>query len=456
MKITPPIPEIPDDNPYCNDLFNRREFGNSLKSLFCNVSENVVLCVDAPWGDGKTTFAKMWIADLLKDDKQCIYFDAFQHDYSADPLVAFSAEIIRLVEEQFEDSNTIQVLKEDFKKKAKRIAANLITAGARFGIKALTLGIIKDTDIEAFESIKEDIAEDSSNAISSMIGAAFDEYVASKELVAEFHEKLSALGNALKEEQSFPLLIVVDELDRCRPDFALSLIERTKHLFATENVSFLLMANIKQLESSVKYVYGNDVDATNYLQKFFSLVTILPKDSRSQDGNDFSRYCEHLIRHYFSEDIEGLHSRLSTLFLHFQFSFREMERCVALLSIYYAQLPQGRLTSIDVISFLGVAQIKCPEVVDALMIERLSYSELLSKTRLTESTPEKNRWEPKPEILSRLKYLLMTDAEFAAVDEGDRLLEYGRWLTQFGMARHKVIPFLCSEVRQFRTSLHSS
>ncbi len=56
MKLHPPIPEIPEDAPYSNDLFDRKQFGDSLSSLFTTVDESVVLSIDAPWGDGKTTF----------------------------------------------------------------------------------------------------------------------------------------------------------------------------------------------------------------------------------------------------------------------------------------------------------------------------------------------------------------------------------------------------------------
>ncbi len=96
MKLHPPSPVIPDNDPYANDLFERKELGDSLTSLFRNLEESTVVCVDAPWGDGKTTFANMWIADLLHQGKNCIYFDAYEHDHCDDPFVAFCAEIVSL------------------------------------------------------------------------------------------------------------------------------------------------------------------------------------------------------------------------------------------------------------------------------------------------------------------------------------------------------------------------
>ncbi|MFO1491587.1 MAG: P-loop NTPase fold protein [Kiritimatiellia bacterium] len=65
----------------------------------------------------------------------------------------------------------------------------------------------------------------------------------------EFRDQLAKLAGAIREVQNFPLVVIVDELDRCRPDFALGLIERIKHLFSTDNVSFVLLANATQLQN---------------------------------------------------------------------------------------------------------------------------------------------------------------------------------------------------------------
>jgi len=65
----------------------------------------------------------------------------------------------------------------------------------------------------------------------------------------------------------------VDELDRCRPDFALGLLERIKHLFDVEGIAFVLLVNRSQIEGYIRTVYGN-ADAEAYLLKFGSLLWI--------------------------------------------------------------------------------------------------------------------------------------------------------------------------------------
>lgn len=73
-----------------------------------------------------------------------------------------------------------------------------------------------------------------------------------------------------------PLVIVIDELDRCRPDYALEVLEVIKHFFAVPMVHFVLGVNLIALANSVKARYGQEIDATAYLQKFISLTLVLP------------------------------------------------------------------------------------------------------------------------------------------------------------------------------------
>ena len=73
-----------------------------------------------------------------------------------------------------------------------------------------------------------------------------------------------------------PLVMVVDELDRCRPTFAIELLERIKHLFDVPYLVFVIGIDEEQLKKSLKSVYG-DIDTQNYLQKFIDVETTLPQ-----------------------------------------------------------------------------------------------------------------------------------------------------------------------------------
>jgi hypothetical protein len=75
-----------------------------------------------------------------------------------------------------------------------------------------------------------------------------------------------------------PLVVVVDELDRCRPDYALALLEVVKHFFSVPNVHFVLGVNLEALAHSVRARYGSGIDAERYLRRFVSLSVHLPDE----------------------------------------------------------------------------------------------------------------------------------------------------------------------------------
>jgi hypothetical protein len=85
----------------------------------------------------------------------------------------------------------------------------------------------------------------------------------------------AALSEITKDEM--PLVIVVDELDRCRPDYALSVLEVVKHFFAVDRVHFVLGVNLEALEQIVRVRYGSSINAGDYLKRFVSLSLSLPQ-----------------------------------------------------------------------------------------------------------------------------------------------------------------------------------
>jgi hypothetical protein len=449
MKLHPPTIDIPDEKPYENDLFGRAEFGASLTSLLKSIEEGVVLCVDAPWGEGKTTFARMWMADLKKQGAQCIYFDAYQHDYSDDPFVPFCAEIIDLAGKSFTHEKVNEALKERFREKAKRLGGKLLSAGTRIGVKALTLGFIKDTDIDALDSIRADLAESSALAASAAVGKAIDEYTTTKNDLEEFRERLSELAKAVRDAQGFPLVIVVDELDRCRPDFALALIERIKHLFSTNNVSFLLFANTAQLQNCVKVVYGSDVDAANYLHKFFTLTTTLPSKRSDSSDNNCLKYTEKLVAHYGLDAKHDVMSYLPAMFQHFRFTLREMERCLAILAVYYAQLSRRQLTDGPMIAFLAMLKLRHESDFESLAAGKMSFEKLVELTLLKSLKNKSYLRFPVDDFMMLLEFSLFPDAKFEASNADGKYNVMLGAIQRRDFRRSDLIPYFCSQLVRF-------
>ncbi len=77
-----------------------------------------------------------------------------------------------------------------------------------------------------------------------------------------------------------PLMVMIDELDRCRPSYAVELLKVAKHLFSVDRIVFVLAVNCDQFAHSVKALYGNDFDAEGYLRRFFDVDFKLPGPER--------------------------------------------------------------------------------------------------------------------------------------------------------------------------------
>ncbi len=251
-----------------DDLLQRKGAGKRLSDLLENVEDPVVLAVDGPWGSGKSYFLKRWVgAHTIENGGKAttVYFDAFAHDFLDDPLIALTGAIGERLPPQKSNASW---------KRAKTVAVKLARPVLRIGAAVATAGAseavgpILDAAIEAGGKEAEKAAEE------------FWRREDGKR--AAMQQFRVALVEITKDDT--PLIIVVDELDRCRPDYALSLLETMKHFFAVERVHFVLGVNSEALEQIVQVRYGAGINATDYLKRFISLSMQLPKFV----GNDAS------------------------------------------------------------------------------------------------------------------------------------------------------------------------
>ena len=110
-----------------------------------------------------------------------------------------------------------------------------------------------------------------------------DEYQKAKNAIGQFKEAFACLAQELFEsEPRKPLIIMIDELDRCRPSYAIELLEMAKHLFSVDHVIFVLAVNRTELAHSVKAMYGSGFDAEGYLRRFIDLDFQLPAPDRER------------------------------------------------------------------------------------------------------------------------------------------------------------------------------
>ena len=100
IRIQPPEIPIPDDDPFANDLLDRKKQVDILTRVVQTIEGPCAIAVDAPWGAGKTTFLKMWAQQLRRQGFPIVEFNAWETDYSGDPFVALASEITKNIDEK--------------------------------------------------------------------------------------------------------------------------------------------------------------------------------------------------------------------------------------------------------------------------------------------------------------------------------------------------------------------
>jgi len=267
QRLTVPEPEIKlyeQGFEAASDL-GREQDGKKLSDLVEKIEEPMVIAVDAPWGAGKSVFLKCWVGEHIKaehsNEATTVYFDAFQHDFLDDPLIALTGVISERFTNDAEHSKTWN--------KLKKAAYKLRKPAVRIGAFAASIGI-SEIAVPVVDAVVDAAAKELAKA-SDEFWRKEDSKRAAMKAFYEALEKLAA-------EQK--LIIVVDELDRCRPDYALNLLEVIKHFFNVPNVHFVLGVNLTELQNSVRARYGAGVNAGLYLQKFVMVTMPLPVRNR--------------------------------------------------------------------------------------------------------------------------------------------------------------------------------
>ena len=337
MQIRPSVLEIPADDPFKNDCLSRKELEPTLTQVVTQAVGSFVLAVDGSWGSGKTTFLKMWQVKLDDAGHLCLYLNAWKSDFVEDPLVAVVGELSIGIKESRPDNNNVNVTIEKVEKAGRLIVKRLIPTV----VKLATYGAL-DIDI-ASEKLLSDLAGETAQDL-------IKDYSKGKSDIDNFRKELSSLVTAIQKPDRDPvkIVIIIDELDRCRPTYAVQLLERIKHLFDVEGVAFILGIDRNQLSHSVKALYGSEFDAAGYLKRFIDIDYRLPEPS-------IGCYCSYLFERFeinlllskrqslnSSYDLDDLSFYLGYLMSSAQMSLRDQEQLVSRLRVILQTIPTNQ------------------------------------------------------------------------------------------------------------------
>lgn len=250
----------------------------AISAFYPFTKEAYVLSLDARFGSGKTTFLKMWKSDLEASGYAVIYIDAWESDFDDEPLIPIISTLLGSIQ-----SNT----------SANNVKAALQGAlGATAHIANATLHKIIGIDVkETITAVKEDLEEAHLVSEGEKI---YREFSYKQKVYARLKKSLSEYTESLEKK---PLIILVDELDRVRPDYAVKFLEAIKHIFSVQGICFVLAVDREQLKKSIQQLYG-DIDFNGYYRRFVTREVKLPEASRVKTMRDF---IDVLSKEYFEE-----------------------------------------------------------------------------------------------------------------------------------------------------------
>ena len=308
---------------YLENLISPRK--QTLKEMIRNIEINseyeedsYTFAIYGEYGSGKTYFLNAF-QEILSNNNNCqvkeefelqanfklIKINAWEEDYLKDPILSIGLKIAN-------------EMKED-KKLSDKLSKNALLLG-----KNLLLNIVKNN---SYGNIIINAVEETLNDANKNINEYYLKY---KDYLKNIKESLTEYIEKLKENQedktkNTKLLILVDELDRCRPDYAIEFLEAINHIFSVKNLIFVFSIDKKALKSAMTTIYGANMDFDNYMKKFIHSDVSLNKLTDS----DNEEIIEYYIKKYYPNkpevDQHAFKKNIPVFLNHFKLNPRNIE-----------------------------------------------------------------------------------------------------------------------------------
>lgn len=250
---------------WAGDYLNRKEDADFLYAYLIQRNTRAVelgekgtsINVSAPWGAGKSFFLSRFAKQLRADGQRVAEVNAWRDDHADDPIYPVMAAVLQCLGKGSGKAK----LRDALKKNAGKIA---IRTG-RGALKRVAGLVIGTPEVEGvIDDVAKTLAEVGDEMVGEFAEKALERFEDGQQAISDFR---AAIEKEVKGQK--PLFIFVDELDRCRPTYAISVLERIKHLFDVPNVIFVFATNTDELVHTIKAVYGSGFNASRYLLRFF-------------------------------------------------------------------------------------------------------------------------------------------------------------------------------------------
>lgn len=288
-------------NTFTNDAIGRNSDVFHFIDILDSAEDNCSIALEGKWGSGKTFFVKQakmvldahndFLSYTCEEDRNkiknirdsfyqnlapelqpqvCVYYDAWENDNDDDPILSLVYTILRSTESDFSFKNT-----------------SCLKAAA---------GILEFFSGRSWTQLVESLKGEN----------PLDKLKQDKAVEQRVHEFLESL----LPEKGNRLVVFIDELDRCKPSYAVKLLERIKHYFTDDRITFVFSVNIDELQHTIRKYYGEGFDGSRYLDRFFDLRISLPSPNMQRYyqslGFNGSNYiydivCDAVIKKYHFE-----------------------------------------------------------------------------------------------------------------------------------------------------------
>lgn len=348
-----------------DDILKRKGYAEKLSKLIANGksyadTSSLVLAIDSEWGTGKSTFLAKW-SDMLQNKlgHESFIYNAWEHDDFGNPLLsimytlmdAFTKKNITIKSRDLILSKTAQISKLIAQNVGKKIIVDKI------GIEIDKIGEIlkKSTDTDPSDFLELLKTQESNKSFKD-----FEQYKKIKKELKKLIEEISV-------EKKF--IFIIDELDRCRPLYAIETLEAIKHYFNLNNVTFVFALDIKQLSHSIATVYGQDMDANGYLRRFFDIQLRIPKPTM----NDYVKFVNMNLE--IKKDSDMI-SKWTNIFSRFNCSLRDIDKVMfnmkLLIDTSFSKYCSNDV--IEIYTYLSMLKHKHPTTYDLVINKRFLSS----------------------------------------------------------------------------------
>ena len=231
------------------------------------------IAIDGRWGSGKTFFVKQSLllinaknpmSKLERDKKDkilcrvpfrkgedsldenydlAIYFDAWENDNDTKPVLSIIYEITKQLGLTYPFEPDSDIFK---------LAGSIVETISGRNINNIIDNLNGDNPLKKFQQQKN----------------------IEVKLKKFFSEVLNERGNRL--------IIFIDELDRCKPSYAVHLLEQIKHYLCDDRITFVFSVNLAELQHTISHHYGESFDSCRYLDRFFDIRISMPPADKSK------------------------------------------------------------------------------------------------------------------------------------------------------------------------------